>query len=159
MQRQIRDNYSTAEKEGAYIFNKNNPTDRNLLRAIHKRYYKQFAKFDRNDPNSVRSTKIYVPIDCKSIGKELNVDPDIVFGRLYYHLDKKHGYENSDGSKVHLFALKAGNDSHAINFPMLSAVLADLEEKQWRFTLPILITSLLSIVALTISIISIVINK
>jgi len=123
------------------------------LRTIHKSYYKQFAKFDRNDPDSVRSAKIYVPIDCKLIAKKLNVDPDIVFGRLYYHLDKKYSYENSDGSKVHLFALKVGNDSHAINFPVLSAVLADLEEKQWRFTLPILITSLLSMAALIISII------
>ncbi len=130
-----------------------------MLSTIHKRYYEQFAKFDRNDPNSVRSTKIYVPIDCKLIGKELNVDADIVFGRLYYHLDKKHGYENKDGTKVHLFAMKVGKDSHAINIPLLSAVLSELEEKRLCFTVPILITSILSIAALIVSIISIVINK
>lgn len=126
------------------------PTDREILRKIHKRYYDQFSAFKRGDPNAVRETKIYVPIDCEAIAKDLDVDPDIVFGRLYYHLEKKYGYVQQDGSKVHLFAFAVGKDRHAVHFPLLSAVLADLEQSWFRFTVPLIISAL----AFVISIIS-----
>ncbi|MCU7836151.1 MAG: hypothetical protein KZQ83_12995 [gamma proteobacterium symbiont of Taylorina sp.] len=125
-----------------------NVTNRLLLKAIHDTYYSEFCSFDKNAPS--RSSKIYVPIDCKTIAKSFNLDPDIVFGRLYYHLDKKHGYKKDDGSMVHLFSSKTGEDSHAVNFPLLSAVLAELEQSYYRFTIPIG----LSILALFISIAS-----
>ena len=116
------------------------PTDREIIRAIHKRYYDAFGRFDRSSPEPERSSKIYVPIDCEVIAKELEVDPDIVFGRLYYHLNKKYGYEKPDGSKVELFAFAIGKDRHAVNFPLLSAVLAELEESWFRFTGPFLLS-------------------
>ena len=126
----------------------NNVTDRILLKAIHDRYYAEFCSFDKN--NKSRSAKMYVPIDCREIAKQLDLDPDIVFGRLYYHLDRKYGYAKDDGSKVYLFTMKLGNDKHAVNFPLLSAVVAELEQSFLRFTLPLF----LSIAAIAISIVA-----
>jgi len=126
------------------------PTDREILKRIHKRYYQEFGAFDRSNPKPERETKIYVPIDCEVIAKDLRVDPDIIFGRLYYHLDKKYGYTQPDGSKVHLFTLAVGTDRHAVNFPLLSAVLAELEQSWIRFIVPLLI----SLFALLIAVLS-----
>lgn len=131
---------------------KRQPTDREILRKIHKRYYQDFGAFKKGDPTSERQTKIYVPIDCEAIADDLNVDPDIVFGRLYYHLDNKYGYAQQDGSKVHLFASAVGKDRHAVNFPLLSGILADLEQSWVRFTMPLIISAL----ALVIAVISLV---
>lgn len=128
-------------------------TDRRILKAIHDRYYSDFTDYSEN--SDIRSSKIYVPIDCKAIGSELNIDSEIIFGRLYYHLDNKYGYIQDDGSKVNLFALKVGSDMHTVNFPMLSAVLAEYEQSYYRFLLPIVLSSL----ALTISIVSFVISN
>lgn len=128
------------------------PTDREILRKIHERYYEAFGSFEGGDPKAERESKIYVPIDCKAIAEDLGVDPDIVFGRLYYHLEKKYGYTQQDGSKVHLFAFAVGKDRHAVHFPLLSAVLAELEQSWFRFTAPLVISAL----ALVISVISLV---
>lgn len=126
----------------------NNVTDRLLLKEIHDTYYSEFCKYDKT-PNS-RSSKIYVPIDCEKIAKKFNLEPDIIYGRLYYHLDKKYGYKKDDGSMVHLFAKKSGEDWHTVHFPMLSAVLAELEQSYFRFTIPLF----LSTIAMIISIVS-----
>lgn len=130
------------------------PTDREILQKIHDRYLDQFGGFDKDDPEPERDSKIYVPIDCEAIANELGVDPDIVFGRLYYHLDKKYGYTQENGSKVHLFSLKVGQARHAVNFPLLSAVLAELKQSWFRFTVPLVISG----IALAISIIGITCN-
>lgn len=126
------------------------PTDREILQKIHNRYLKEFGDFKNGDPNNERKSKIYVPIDCKAIATELKVDSDIVFGRLYYHLDKKYGYCQDDGSKVHLFAFALGEERHAVNFPLLSAVLAELKQSHFQFAAPLII----SIIALFASIVS-----
>lgn len=128
------------------------PTDREILQKIHNRYLKGFGEFKRDGTEPERSSKIYVPIDCAVIAKDLGVDPDIVFGRLYYHLDKKYGYTQDNGAKVHLFTLAVGKDRNAVNFPMLSAVLAELHQSWFRFTVPLAISG----IALVLSVISLV---
>lgn len=104
------------------------PTDLQILTAIYDRYYDVFAGFE----GSERASKIYVPIDIKTVANDLGVDPDIVFGRLYYHLDKRYGYVNDDGSKVRLFSPRAGGDQDCVQFPLAAAVLADLREQARR---------------------------
>ena len=106
------------------------PTDLQILNAIYEQYCDTFLLFDRNDPD--RDSKIYVPVDSKLIGGQLVVDPNIVFGRLYYHLDHKHGYTKSDGTLVHFFALRVGGDVQCVNFPLLASVLADLRDDDRR---------------------------
>lgn len=124
-----------------------NVTDRILLKTIYEQYYATYCSFTAD--NKCRESKIYVPIHCGEIAGSLGMDPDIVFGRLYYNLDKKHRYTNEDGSKVHLFALDIGEDRHAVHFPLLSAVLAELEQSYLRFTVPLAVSVIALIASVT----------
>lgn len=112
-----------------------NPSDGNILDAIYKKYYDVFVSYDKSAPS--RSSKIYVPIDCAQIASELGMDAEILFGRLYYHLDKKYRYAQDDGSLVHLFALNTGGDLHTVNFPLLAAILAEHNVSFNRYILPL----------------------
>ena len=122
------------------------PTDSEILKKIHDRYYEDFCSFDES--NKSRSTKIYVPVDCAALAGEFHADTDIIFGGLYYHLDKKYGYTQDDGVRVPLFSMRVGGDAHLVHFPLLSAVLAELELSHFRFILPLT----LSMIALGMSI-------
>lgn len=127
---------------------KNFPTDRVILKKIYNKYYETFK--DYQEESKSRSSRIYVPIDIENIAKELSIDSHLIFGRLYYHMDKKYGYTQSDGSKVHLFTPKAGSDSNAVNFPLIGAIVADMEDAHRKSRLSIIF----SVVALAISLIS-----
>ena len=127
-------------------------TDRKLLQEIHDRYYETFASYQKGDDS--RDSKIYVPIDVDKVASAFDVDGDIIFGRLYYHLDRKYGYKQDDGRMVHFFARVAGNDRHCVNFPLLTAVLADLklENRKFRIATGIAFLSLIiSIIAIYFS--------
>jgi hypothetical protein len=115
---------------------KNLPTDRDILKKIYNKYYDTFEDFERE--SKTRSSKIYVPIDIEEIANELHVDSELMFGRLYYHLNKKYGYTQPNGSKVYLLAPKVGNDKNAVNFPLLSAILAEMEETHKKNRLSII---------------------
>jgi hypothetical protein len=124
---------------------KHTPTDLQVLSAIYDQYHLEFTSF--SEGSSTRSAKIYVPIDVKTIAAKLEVDHDIVFGRLYYHLERMYGYEQSDGSKVHLFALAVGSDKHCVNFPYVASVLANLREENKKYR----VATTIAIVALFVS--------
>lgn len=129
------------------------PTDLEILNTIHRMYHSDFVAFERG--NETRNSKIYIPIDCKRVAKDLKVDPDIVFGRLYYHLEKQHGYRQEDGSRVYFFALKLGNDSKCVNFPLMTSVLAGLRQERKKFwigTAIAVLALIVSTVSLTVSV-------
>ncbi len=84
------------------------------------------------------------------IAKVLDVDEDIVFGRLLYHLEKKYGYVQDGGSHVHLFAINLGKDHHVIHFPLLSSILAEMEQTNIRYITP----TIISVVALIFAVMS-----
>lgn len=131
---------------------KNNVTDRLLLKTIYEHYYEEFCSYKKENPN--RTTKNYISLDLDVIGLNLNLNSAIVFGRLYYHLDKKYSYRQEDGARVSLFELRMKEEIHLINFPLLSAVLAELEEEYIRFTRPFYISAgalLVSILAVLIA--------
>jgi len=108
------------------------PTDREILEAIYKRYYPAFGAFAKEGVDT-RSTKVYVPVDLHAIAESFEVDGDIIFGRLYYYLEDKYGYKRDDGSRVHFFAaFEIPGERHCIHFPMLSSVLASLQEEYSR---------------------------
>ncbi len=109
------------------------PTDLQILDRIYERYYASFTAFDEGKPQ--RSARIYVPIDVAELATHFGVDADIIFGRLYYHLEKKHGYKASDGADVPFFALRVGGDAHCVNFPYLASVLADLRSGDRKYRL------------------------
>lgn len=123
------------------------PTDLEILNTIYDAYYKEFQDYTSGAANR-RSSKIYVPIECRLIAKKLNVDADIIFGRLYYHLEQKYGYTRADGSKVSFYSKKVGPDDSCVNFPLLASVLAGLQEENGNFRLSIWLSS----VAIVISI-------
>jgi hypothetical protein len=105
------------------------PTDRAILECIYEKYKHSFAAYE-DQPN--RSSKVYVPIECKAIAEELHTERDIIFGRLYYHLEHKYGYKQENGSRVYFFTLGVGTDPRCVNFPLLASVLAGMQEDQRR---------------------------
>ena len=120
------------------------PTDLEILEYIYKNYYQVFESFDRSNPQ--RDAKIYVPIDCKDIGNHFKVDSDIIFGRLYYHLEKKYSY-SSDNATVHFFANRLKEDIKCINFPYMASVLSELQDNQRKFTFSLVV----SVIAISLS--------
>jgi hypothetical protein len=93
------------------------PTDLQILEEIYTRYYATFRSFSREQPS--RSAKVYVPIHIEAIAEHFAVDPDIVFGRLYYHLERKYGFIQPDGTNVHLFLFKRAPITIAFSSPSL----------------------------------------
>ncbi|HZK11254.1 MAG TPA: hypothetical protein VFD10_02725 [Atribacterota bacterium] len=122
------------------------PTDLQILNTIYNQYYDKFISFSKND--SDRSSKILIPIDITLIAKKLKVDVDIIFGRLYYHLEQKYGYKRSADAKVAFFALQDGANKNCINFPYMASVLANLREREKKYSIATSITILSLIIAI-----------
>jgi hypothetical protein len=121
------------------------PTDRNLLGVIFREYYPPFAAF--SEENKTRSSKIWVPIDIETLARRFRTDPDMIFGRLYYHLNGKYGQE-IDGGRLEFFQMRVGADKHCVNFPFLASVLADLEQESSRFAWATAIAALSLVVSI-----------
>ncbi|WP_146257886.1 hypothetical protein [Pseudomonas putida] len=118
-------------------------------------YYEEFANFSKKaGAENGRKSKIFVPIDCELIANQLNVDADIVFGRLYYHMQEKYGYTKEDGSKVAFYSPIAGENSRCVNFPLLASVLAGLEDENSKAQAAIY----LSLFATAVAIIAVVVT-
>lgn len=130
-----------------FIFKNKVPTDLEILEYIYKKYYSVFTEFDKDSPS--RDAKIYVPIDCRKIADHFGVDRDIIFGRLYYHLEQKYAY-SSDGAKVHFFANRLKEDIKCVNFPYMASILADLQDRERKYGWSLK----LSIVAIAIAAVS-----
>jgi hypothetical protein len=77
-----------------------NITDRLLLKKIYDLYFNKFCEL-QNFEGDVES-QIHVEIECEQIAKELGLPTQLVFGRLYYHLEKRHRYQQDNGAWVHL---------------------------------------------------------
>lgn len=119
---------------------------------IYNDKYREFLSYS-NDKN-MRYTKIYVPIDFDRIANHFGVDKDIIFGRLYYHFEKKYSYQDRKEAFVHFFICDFEGDGPVINFPLMSSVLAGMIEENKRNSY----TLYLSIAAFIISSISIGFN-
>jgi len=136
-------------------------TDRKILRAIYACYYDQYAAYNEEDPDR-RSSKIWMPIDVDKIAAQLAMEPDILFGRLYYHLNNRHGYAVDDQRpghenhkmRVDLFAIRIGGDHHCIHFPLLASVLATLEDQNKKYRL----ATTMSILALGVSLLTLLLK-
>ena len=118
------------------------PTDLKILKHIYLMYEDEFRKYEKGA--NTRECKTYVPINIKKIADELKTDPYVLFGRLYFHLNYKYGYEQKDGSKVFLFSPKVGEDPHCINYPYLAAIVSE-KRSEWIINSSALIISLISV--------------
>lgn len=125
------------------------PTDLALLEEIYRRYYAQFSAFSKESPT--RSAKVYVPINVEELAAHFGVDKDIIFGRLYYHLEPKYGFRQADGARVPFFMLRTNDkEVHAVQFPLLASVIATLRDERQKHQ----IATWLSILALVVAAIS-----
>lgn len=131
------------------------PTDLQLLDTIYERYRDTYEEGKQRPRN-------YVPIDIHAIAKALDVEPNSVFGRLYYHLQPKYGYEKTIDDRivsVHFFDIEIGGQRHSIHFPLMMSVLAGLR-REHRESQIALWTSLLALGAaatgLIVSLVSLV---
>lgn len=123
------------------------PTDLEILSVIYNRYHDAFKAYAREEPD--RITRIRVPIDIHKVAKECGVEEDMIFGRLYYHFNKKYSYRNEDGDRITFFtSLKF--EGMSVNFPLVASVLADLELENKNFK----IVSLLSLIAIVLSVLA-----
>ena len=127
------------------------PTDERMLAEIYRRYLNAFS--DWSDENRTRTAKIWVPIDIEALAKRFRTDPDLIFGRLYYHMNEKYGSSTGDGDRVNFFNIRLGQDRHCVNFPLLTSVLSDLQDDKKRF----LISTRLAALSLIVSSVSILI--
>ncbi|MCA8899853.1 MAG: hypothetical protein KDA53_01235 [Hyphomonas sp.] len=127
------------------------PTDERLLAHIFRKYERAFA--DWSDENKTRATKIWVPIDIEAVAKHYRCDPDLIFGRLYYHMNHRYASNTGDGDKVNFFNMRLGPDRHCVNFPLLASVLADLQEDKKRFQ----VSTRMAALSLVVSAVSILI--
>lgn len=106
------------------------PTDRRILECIYQMYQDSYPGKEvgeargKNDP--------YLPINVTDVAARLGCLPELLFGRLYYHLDAKYRYDQDGGANVHLFSLQVGSERHCVNFPYLAAVLAEKNEEHSR---------------------------
>ncbi|MDP6102009.1 MAG: hypothetical protein QF579_01690 [Dehalococcoidia bacterium] len=103
------------------------PTGFAALNAIYNRYHDTFSNYKTY--SSSPSSKMYVPLDIAAVPKDLMVNEDIIFGRLYYHLEKEYGHDQKDGSRVHFFAMVLGDDPDCVHFLYAASVLAGLRDE------------------------------
>jgi hypothetical protein len=128
------------------------PTDRYILECIFLMYERDYpgptsaSSRGENDP--------YVPVDLPAVAKEVGCSPELLFGRLYFHLNQKHRYKQANGADVSLFELNIESKGHSVQFPYLASILAGLNQEFRRQ----LITYGVSFTALGISISSLAVS-
>jgi hypothetical protein len=105
------------------------PTDFELLKAVYELHRDEYRATGPAAP-------IFLPINIPQIATNLGVADQIVFGRLYYHLDLKYAQEPDPAAgrtaRKSFFAKQVGDLVNAINFPLLEAVLAGLWQERRR---------------------------
>lgn len=127
------------------------PTDLEILTEIYNRYQDTFRAYATEEPD--RIARIRVPIDIGKVAEEVGVEEDMVFGRLYYHFNKKYSYRDENGDKITFFtSLKF--EGMSVNFPLVASVLADLETENMKYKTAISMATgalSLSVIALALS--------
>ncbi len=131
------------------------PTDRYVLQCIFDMYKEQYP--GKKDQSGRSENDPYIAIDVHAVASRLGCSAELLFGRLYYHLDKKHRYKQDDGTIVPLFYLKVGEKRHAVHFPFLASVLATENRDFRRFFVPLCFSALallVSVASLFVSVLS-----
>ena len=96
----------------------------------------------------------YVAIDLHAVASKLGCNAELLFGRLYYHLEAKYRYKQDNGAIVSLFYLKIGDKLHAVQFPYLASILAGFNQEFRRHVISLAV----SFAALGISVASLIVS-
>jgi hypothetical protein len=106
------------------------PTDFELLKAIYEHHEYEYRRTVSPAGDQ------FMAIDIPEIASKLGTTDQIVFGRLYRHLDPKYAHEPNPSvgrtSRKSFFGPQVGHLVNAINFPVLEAVLAGLWQERRR---------------------------
>ncbi|MEX0722433.1 MAG: hypothetical protein WD357_11430 [Gracilimonas sp.] len=105
------------------------PTDLEIMEELYDRYYDSFRKYATEDPD--RIARIRVPINVKDVADACGIEEDMIFGRIFYHFNKKYSYKDDKGN-VTTFFITDKFEGLSVNYPLVASVLADLktEKKQ-----------------------------
>jgi len=128
------------------------PTDRKILRCIFDAYKSDYP--GPKDASGRGANDPYMLVDIAKIANRLHCAPELLFGRLYYHLDAKYRYQQDDGSHVDLFFLNFQDKGPAVRFPLLASILAGFEEEHRK----LFWSMIFSVTALILSLISLTVN-
>ena len=123
------------------------PTDLEIFEAIYTLYYDDFE---------ASNYKPYVLIDRNEVAEELNANPTLLSGRIFFRLGEEH-YNKADQWHIRRITgqsqipnlerdettgeIKRGRDA-MLNFTYMTSILADLKEKEEKFWMGIVIASL-----------------
>lgn len=124
------------------------PTDLEIIEDIYFRYYDSFKRYATDEPD--RIARIRVPINIQEVADACNVPEDMVFGRMFYHFNKKYSYKDEKG-RITTFFVTDKFEGLSVNFPLVASVLADLrqEKKQTDVLIALASSSMgLSIIAI-----------
>lgn len=127
-------------------------TDREILQCIFDMYLPSYPGPDNKSGQAENDP--YLPIDLRAVAARLACSAELLFGRLYYSLDRKHGYATDGGARVHLFAPLVGSKRHCVNFPFLAAILSEQRQENWKYNW----TLWVAISAAALSVVSIVVQ-
>lgn len=127
------------------------PTDLEILEDIYFRYYDEYKKYAKDEPD--RIARIRVPINIKEVAEACGVEEDMIFGRMFYHFNKKYSYKNERGD-ITTFFMSDKFEGLSVNYPLVSSVIADLSMEKKRMAVYVTLSSvaiLLSIVAIIVA--------
>ena len=128
------------------------PTDLEIIEDIYFRYHDDFRKYAKKEPD--RIARIRVPIEVEDVAEACGVEEDMIFGRIFYHFNKKYSYTDTQGEVTTFFTTEKF-DGLSVCFPLVASVLADkyAEKKQQETQLFISgIAIVLAIIALLVAI-------
>lgn len=126
------------------------PTDLEILEDIYYRYHDEFRKYAKKEPD--RIARIRVPVDVEEIAEACGVEEDMIFGRIFYHFNKKYSYTDSNGEVTTFFTTEKFEGLSVI-FPLVASILADKYQERKREQ----IVNILLSAAMAISIIALLV--
>ena len=127
------------------------PTDLEILEDIYYRYYDEFRKYAKEEPD--RIARIRVPVNVKEVADAVGVEEDMIFGRMFYHFNKKYSYKDEKG-EITTFFITDKFEGLSVNFPLVASVLADLKTEKKKVETFIIVSAsamLLSVIAIGIA--------
>ena len=109
----------------------------------------------RSSSTSIRSevqkSKVYLPVDIPAFARSIGADPELIFGRLHFHLEPLHS-RNDGNVTVPFFQSYARtgtqhDERHVVNFPLLESRPCRIGVSAQKFRLPVLVSAISATVA------------
>lgn len=106
------------------------PTDLEIIEDLYLRYYESFREYAKDEPDKIARCR--VPINVEEVAEACGVEEDMIFGRIFYHFNKKYSYKDDKGH-ITTFFVTDKFEGLSVNFPLVASVLADLQNEKKNF--------------------------